>query len=563
MISLNRHLLKDIKHTFNIQKELFEYQDVLLIDLQKNGICRVLIQSNQKDYPTLTLSKLPAVKPNAFFFHNRLEHSSDLWRICNQFQAHVLIPIHYNKKMYGFLGIQSPRSMFSSRERSMAKFVASYIENMLSNDQLVKNLQSYSGRMQKIMMEMGTLHEITHALKSTGSLDSLLEYIMQKSMSVMQAEAASLMMVIEKDNELEFKVALGPKAQAVKPFRLPMGQGITGWVAENGEAVLIPDAYKDDRFDPSFDKRSGFKTKSILCVPMIHQNNVIGVMLLMNRLDGHPFMEDDKRLFTIFAAQAALSVENARLLHAAIEQERLYKELQVASEIQGLLLPQTLPTIAGLDITATYIPCTQVSGDFYDIITLDEKRYAFVVADVSGKGIPGAMVVANMQATLSAYLEYSHDLLAIVGKLNQSLIRNTTSDRYITFFIGILDLEKEMFTYINAGHNPPLLLLKSGQMQELRTGGIFIGFMPWQFESESISFEEGSLLVMYTDGLVEAMNAQEEEFSIMRFKNVLRKQYDKPSKQIQNKIIEAIKKHTGDQALSDDFTLMIVKRTSS
>jgi sigma-B regulation protein RsbU (phosphoserine phosphatase) len=166
-----------------------------------------------------------------------------------------------------------------------------------------------------------------------------------------------------------------------------------------------------------------------------------------------------------------------------------------------------------------------------------------------------------MQATLSAYLEYSTDLLAIVGKLNQSLIRNTTSDRYITFFIGILDMEKSVFTYINAGHNPPLLLDKSGNMKELRTGGIFIGFMPWEYECESIVFEKNSLMVLYTDGLVEAMNTEEEEFGLKRFKQVLIGNKTGKSKQIQNKIIEAIKHHTEDRALADDFTLMILKRT--
>ena len=445
MISINRHLKKDIEQTFGIHKELFDYRDVFLIDLQKNGVCKVLVQAAKTRYSTITLKKEISRTQNDLIFSNRLPVNSALHQMSNHFKANLMAPIRHAKRVSGFLAIKSSRHIFSARERSMVHFVASYIENMLANDQLVKNLQSYSGRMQKVMMEMGTLHEITRALKSTDSLDSLLEYIMRKSMNVMQAEAASLMMLIEEDRELEFKIALGPKAQAVKPFRLPMGQGITGWVAENAEAVLIPDAYKDPRFDPSFDKRSGFVTKSILCVPMVHQNKVIGVMLMMNRLDGNPFTEDDKRLFTIFASQAALSVENARLLHAAIEQERLYKELQVASEIQGLLLPQTLPEIPGLDIAATYIPCTQVSGDFYDVIVLDKNRFAFVMADVSGKGIPGAMVVANMQATLSAYLDYSDDLLAIVGKLNESLIRNTTSDRYITFFIGILDKVKVVF----------------------------------------------------------------------------------------------------------------------
>ena len=142
------------------------------------------------------------------------------------------------------------------------------------------------------------------------------------------------MLVIQEANELEFKVTQGPKATAVKPFRLPIGQGISGWVAETGQAVLIPDCYSDPRFDPSFDKRSGYKTRTMLCVPMIHKGIIVGVMSIINRLDLKPFDDNDQLLFTIFASQAALSIENARLVHSAIEKERLDKELQVASEIQ-------------------------------------------------------------------------------------------------------------------------------------------------------------------------------------------------------------------------------------
>jgi len=179
-------------------------------------------------------------------------------------------------------------------------------------------------------------------------------------------------------------------------------------------------------------------------------------MTVLNRLDQFSFTENDQVLLMIFASQAALAIENAKLLLEAIEKERLQKELQVAAEIQNLLIPQKLPKIKNLDISATYLPCQEISGDFYNIIPIGNKRFAFIVADVSGKGIPGAMVVSNMQATLRAYSEQSDDLLSIVSKLNLCTINQTTDDRYITFFIGIYD-EKEMtLEYINAGHNPPL-----------------------------------------------------------------------------------------------------------
>ena len=506
------------------------------------------------------MKTIEEIQGQDIIFKNRLEEDSNLFAFCVHFDVDVLFPITLKDHYVGFLAINSPVPQFTDRQIEIATFACNFITSLVDNENLVQNLEGYSERMQKMLKEMVTLHEITDALESSDNLDTLLEYIMQKSQNVMTAEAASLMLTIEETYELEFKVVLGPKATKVKTFRLPIGQGIAGWVAENSEAVLIPDAYTDSRFDPSFDKRSGFKTRSMLCVPMIHKSKVVGVMTLINKLDGSPFNENDQILFTIFASQAALSIENARLLFAAIEKERLDKELQVASEIQNLLIPQKIPESTFLDIAAEYIPCKEVGGDFYDILKLDEDRFIFVVADVSGKGIPGALVVSNMQATLRAFLEYSDELLPVVSKLNESIIKQTTSDRYITFFIGLYDHQSESLTYINAGHNPPLIVNSSGEMQELKTGGIFIGFMPWEFESETVPFQKGDTLVMYTDGLVEAMDSDEEEFEMAQLKKTIKENCNVSSNNLKKEIIDRIHDHIGDIPLSDDFTLLIVRR---
>ena len=298
----------------------------------------------------------------------------------------------------------------------------------------------------------------------------------------------------------------------------------------------------------------------MLTVPIIYKSKTLGVMSVINRMDGKPFDENDQILFTIFASQAALSIENARLLHAAIEKERLDKELQVASEIQSLLIPQSIPESDYLETTAEYIPCREVGGDFYDIIKLDDQRFIFVVADVSGKGIPGAMVVSNMQATLRAFLQYSVDLKSVVSKLNEVIIRQTTSDRYITFFIGLYDHSSQQLNYINAGHNPPVLVSKNGEITELRKGGVFIGYLPWDYESGSIPFEKGDTLVLYTDGLVEAMNKDEDEFEFDRLKEILKKHHTENSKILLNRIFKQVKKHIGSNPMEDDFTLLVSRR---
>jgi sigma-B regulation protein RsbU (phosphoserine phosphatase) len=563
-INLIEELQQKVLEVLKIQLDIFHYEKIMLISISDDGTCLPIVTSDDKTYKEYSLNMTEDLKSQEMFLKNELDADSDLHSLCEFYDVHTLFPVvlpyYLQNKCVACVAINSPVTTFTNRQIEMAIFSCSYIGNLINNENLVQDLEGSSERMQKMLKEMVTLHEITHALESSDNLDSLLEYIMQKSQNVMSAEAASLMLVIEETNELEFKVTLGPKAQEIKPFRLPIGKGISGWVAQTGEAVLIADAYSDSRFDPSFDKRSGFKTNSMLCVPMIHQSKVVGVMTLINKLDGKPFNENDQNLFTIFASQAALSIENARLLFAAIEKERLDKELQVAAEIQNLLIPQSIPQSSYLEIAAEYIPCKEVGGDFYDIIKMDKDRFIFVVADVSGKGIPGALVVSNMQATLHAFLEYSDDLLPVVSRLNEAIIRQTTTDRYITFFIGLYDHKKSSLVYINAGHNPPLLINKKGDMQELKTGGIFIGFMPWEYEIEEISFNKGDTLVMYTDGLVEAMDNEEEEFQMTALKTTIKESLSMNSDQLKQEIINRVNDHIGAVPLSDDFTLLISRR---
>jgi sigma-B regulation protein RsbU (phosphoserine phosphatase) len=480
--------------------------------------------------------------------------------ITRHFNLQVFSVLNVSKSTKYYLGLVFDTKRITSKKKKELIIIRENIEKLMQNYQMAKELNAYSKRLEQVLNEMGALHDVSRAIESSDNLDTLLTYILKKAKLLMNVESASMMLVVEGTNELEFKVVLGPKSKGVKPFRLPIGQGISGWVAQHGEPILIPDVYADPRFDPSFDKRSGYRTRSMLCVPLMYESKVVGVMTVLNRLDMEPFTESDKTLLMTFAAQAALSIENAKLLMAALEKERLDQELRMASEIQNLLLPREIPQRDKLDIDATYIPCKEMSGDFYDIIVLDENRTVFVVADVSGKGIPGAMVVSNMQASLKAYLKYSSNLIELVTHLNEAIILNTTSDRYITFFIGLYDKRDNTFQYVNAGHNPPLLIRSNDELKELNVGGIFIGSLPWEYETDTVMLEKDDLLTLYTDGLVEAMNGDEEEFEKERLTEVLKINKKNSSKEILKLIISAVKKFAGATDFEDDFTVMVIKR---
>jgi sigma-B regulation protein RsbU (phosphoserine phosphatase) len=486
--------------------------------------------------------------------------SKYLKKITTHFGLHVFSIINASEKSKFYLGLIFESNKITDRKKREHTTIHDTIEKLLQNFMMVKEIEVYNERITDVLTEVSALHDISRAIEFSNDLDSLLGFILKKAKDLMKVESASMMLVVEGTNELEFKVVLGPKSKTVRPFRLPIGKGISGWVAEHGEAILIEDVYADPRFDPTFDKRSGYRTRSMLCVPLKWDNRVVGVMTVLNPLDKKPFVSDDKKQLLTFAIQAALSIENAKLVASALEKERLDQELRMASEIQTLLLPRKIPDLDFLDIDATYIPCKEMSGDFYDIIILDENRTVFVVADVSGKGVPGAMVVSNMQASLKAFLKYSSNLIEVVSQLNEAIILNTTSDRYITFFIGIYDKRDDSFQYINAGHNPPLLIRDNDELVELNIGGIFVGSLPWEYEMDTIFLGKNDLLTLFTDGLVEAMNEKEEEFEKERLSALLKKNKKQSSKEILKTIIHEVKEFAGAADFEDDFTVMVIKR---
>jgi sigma-B regulation protein RsbU (phosphoserine phosphatase) len=550
-------ILLDIVSVF---KNIFHNSKIILLYKIKND------QIDGVEYTAKNIIKLKSLKSNwepnsdkSILYTNEIKDTKAV-KILKHYDIDLIYPIHTSDWKMTILGLGDDLINKDDLLINSFKLLANNFEQILQNDFLEKSLKRSNQLTRQMISEMGALHEISRMFESSKNIDALLKYVLEKCMDLMNAEAASSMMVVEGTDELEFKTVLGPKSEGVKPFRLKIGKGLSGWVAQNNEPVLIPDAYKDARFDPSFDKRSGFRTRSMLCVPLTYKSQPIGVMTILNRLDGNPFTESDKNLLTTFASQAALAIENAQLLQTTLEKERLDKELQVAAEIQQLIIPQSLPPIKGLDISAIYVPCKEVSGDFYDIIKIDENQYVFVVADVSGKGIPGAMLVSTMQAILKAYLEYSTDLKSIISKLNERIIKNTTEDRFITFFFGLYNSNENSLTYINAGHNPPILVLDNNELQRLEKGGIFIGCLPWEYELDTIELPKNSILALFTDGIVEAMNENQEEFGEDRLISILKESKSMTVPELREQIIKRVKEHRGGRVLEDDLTLALFKR---
>ncbi|MBN2415588.1 SpoIIE family protein phosphatase [bacterium] len=422
----------------------------------------------------------------------------------------------------------------------------------------VAQLQSFNERLR-------FLHTISQEISSKKPLPRLLSEIMESSKLLMGAEASSLLLYDREDSRLFFSVATGDMGELVKQFTIDMGQGIAGWVAQHREPLVIEDCYEDPRFNPEFDKKSQFRTKSMICVPLIRKNELLGVIEVINKRDGSVFGPDDLSLFETLAAHCAIAIENHHLTEKQIRAEALERELETAREIQQHLLPKQLPVLADLDIDTMIIPARMVGGDYYNIIRINDRQTLFFVADVSGKGVPAALIVSIIVACLNSHLLMAcepFDLLGLVASMNRVLIETTLPTRFVTAWFGLYSHDTGVLTSVNAGHNPPYVLRKKDStVHILEKGGIFLGSMDLPFEAETIQLEPSDIVLYYTDGVTEAWNTREEDYGEDRLITVLKSKRSASAGRILKAIKDDVQRHVGDAEPSDDLTCgVILKR---
>lgn len=399
--------------------------------------------------------------------------------------------------------------------------------------------------------------EASKLLNSTLNLRRLLKIILELATKHCQATKGTIYLVDHHKKEIWSEVQKGKQRVLI---HLPFGKGIAGTVAKMGETVSIRDAYKDSRFYPGIDERTGFRTRSMLCMPMRDgKGKIVGVFQLLNRRGGF-FTRHDEEFLETLSVHAALAVDKARLHQEAIEKEAIEKEIEIAVKIQQLLLPERIPHLPGFDISAVTLPSKRVGGDFYDVIKRGEQKALLVIADVSGKGIPAAMLVSTMQAWLHAFVEAGLSLLEIVGRLNKIIYEDSTIDKYITFFICELDCERKVVTSVNAGHNFPLLFRRDGGMLQLEKGGLSLGMFPdVVYLKEEMQLGSGDVLVLYTDGVTEAMDKRGNLYGEARLYQCLRQHLEKSAQEIQDLVRHDVHSFMKDAPQADDVTMMVMK----
>lgn len=416
------------------------------------------------------------------------------------------------------------------------------------------------------MKELSSIIEATKKLNSTLDLGELIHIILQIATRQTGAERGTVFLVDRERNEIWSLVGLGLEQQVI---RLPADRGIAGWVAREGAAVRLENAYEDPRFEPDIDRKLGFKTDQLLCLPIRNEAGaIIGVLQLLNKQEG--FSDEDEAFLDALSAHVALALEKAQLHRERVEKEKMERDLALAREIQAGFLPDAPPAFPGIEIAVSHRASQMVGGDYYDFLTVQaEGREALllVVADVEGKGAASALVMANVQATLHALADHVEPLEKLPATINHKLLMGSRAamaqgraTKYLSMFLALVESGGRNLRYVNAGHVPPAVIRADGRVEWLETGGTIVGLLPEvQFECGIVTLAQGDLLVACTDGITEAMDAVGTEFGRRRLVELVTGLRHEAPEKIMQAVLRDVEKHSRGGTYEDDRILLVMK----
>ncbi len=407
---------------------------------------------------------------------------------------------------------------------------------------------------------LGLISKVGVALLSSSGLDETLHQVASLVFEAVPAERC-VIMLRDETAEDGMKISVARKRgrdETIEEVRI--SRTVLDEVMKNGKSVLTSDAQHDPRFASQTMSLLGIR--SVLAVPLsISQTEVFGIIYADSPTFESNFTEEHLNILTTLASVAAIRVENARLLEERFERERMERELELATEIQQSFQPSAPPVMDNYEFQGISFSCYEIGGDYYDFIPQHDGKMLVALGDVSGKGTAAALLMSSVHAAIHAQVAAKTSLYEMVKSVNQYLAENTPTNRFVTLFVAVLDPQTGTLQYINAGHNPPLVGRLDGQVEQLESGGFPLGILPMaDFEVGQLNLEAGESLVIYSDGVSEANNLQEEEFGMERLIQVVSRNLKSSAAGMRDKVESALSTFTKTAAPNDDITLVIVKR---
>lgn len=411
---------------------------------------------------------------------------------------------------------------------------------------------------------LALLYQLSQTFNSSLDLDEVLNCVMDEVIAATQAERGFVMLKEEtpgSGNSLVFSAARGLDQRTIDDPQFQISRSIAERVAQEGQPVLTSDAQADARFNIRQSVMM-LGLRSILCVPLNFKKKVAGIIYVDNRLQAGIFTKDDLELLNAIASSAAIAIENARLYEVAVEKGRMERELQMAHKVQASLLPGSIPEADGWGFAARWQPAREVGGDYYDFIANQEGHIGLVIADVTDKGMPAALFMGFARSIVRASVFHAASPAEAITRANRLICADSTDALFVTLFYGSLDLGAGTLTYVNAGHNPPLLY-KAGQdnIVSLTSTGIPLGVDPESsYIQQTAPLEPGDFIVLYTDGVTDALDVQEREFGMEALERTVRASRKAPAEEIADGLQQAVAAFTGAAASFDDITIVVAKR---
>ena len=531
-------------------------ENILRIPMGHMLISRGLVllrHEDEKAYVVDELKGLPrqllgktldiASMPTRSVLVGEVEGHPDWLDFFREFGIELFLPLVTSQGPIGLVGFgrKIGNKPFTEAEVEFLDSLSNIAATAVANGMNMEEIQKVNRDLDRKIQKLNTIFDISRELNTTldrHKIASLLSFAVMGELFVHRCAVYT-----RQGQEMRLLMAKGLGG-------LPEADASLNALAE---PVLLEDT---DRFAP-------YQGAGIAAlVPMSMQEEIKGILAIGPKISGDDFDAADLEFLKTLGNQAMSSLENARLFEETLEKQRMEEELNLARSMQQALLPDTLPTLPGFEISAINVSSRQVGGDYYDVIPLSETRYGIAIADVSGKGAGAALLMSNLQASLQALADAQGDLVHMVSRINNLIYRNTGLDKFITFVYGILDVEAKTFTFCNAGHNPPYRIDSDNQITELMTGGIILGMMPnMNYETETVQLHPGDRVVFYTDGITEAMNETEEEFGDVPLQQAVIGRPGATAQELLDGVVEDVKAFTGAAPQSDDITLLILRVT--
>ena len=408
---------------------------------------------------------------------------------------------------------------------------------------------------------LALISKVGITLLSSSTLEQTLEQIVSLVFEAVPADRCLLMMRDEHSEDLRVAVArLRDRAGQVGEIRV--SRNVMDEVVIRGKSVLTSDAQHDPRFASGTVVLQG--VRSVLAVPLGVSEKVFGIIYADSPIAEGRFTEDHLKVLTTLASVAAIRVENARLVESRFQQERLERELQLAMEIQQRFQPTAPPIVPGYELQGISFPCYEIGGDYYDFIRREDGRLVIALGDVSGKGTAAALLMSSLHAAIHAQTGSHDTLVKTISAVNRYLADNIPSNRFVTLFYAELDPESGALSFLNAGHNPPLIVHAAGTVEQLASGGLPLGIKAdADYREGRTHLQMGDVLVIYSDGVTEAASPSGEEFGPTRLYEVVSRNVDASAAGIRDRIESAVTKFSQGTQAADDITLVIVKRLAA